>query len=197
MKEKILKYLKTVFLCILIINFLSSLIDFSNNLDSYLHPSKLVKNPTDTELISNAKNIEKDLNSLADDFKESYGEDYPALGVLYYRSIINYFYEININNFLSELIISFALGNLIYFIFISNFKKYKLFIALFVVLFVTSFFLELTNILPLIANKKPISFDIDSIIVQMGNIAILYTISAIILIIAQKIYSSYIEIRYS
>ena len=84
MKEKIIKYLKTIFLWILIVGFITSLISFINKINSFIIPAKIDKKPTNESFISQANKIETELNDLKENLKDKYGENYPALGIIYY-----------------------------------------------------------------------------------------------------------------
>lgn len=197
MKEKIFKYLKTICICILIVGFITSLISFLASINDYLTPARISKNPTDESLVSYAKDLEKNLNDLTDDLKDTYGENYPALGIAYYRTILHYSSEKIVQNFLFELIAGFGLGNIIYFIFIAKYKKYKLFIALVLALFITAIFLGLSDILTDFANSEKSDFGLSNIFWNMEVTSIPYIIVSLILIAFNKIYSTYIEIRNS
>ena len=197
MNEKIIKYLKTIFLWILIVGFIISVVSFINNINSFIKPAKIEKNPTNESFISQAKKIETELNDLTENLKDTYGENYPALGIIYYKTILHYSSTDLVRNFLFELIAGFALGNIIYFVFIEKFTKYKLFIVLTIGLFVTSIFLGLSDILINCANNELFEFNFDQIILNMVITSIPYTIISLMLIAVQKIYSTFIEIRYS
>lgn len=197
MKKNIFKYLKTVFLWILIVGFITSTVSFLANINDYLTPARITKNPTDDSLIKYAKELEKNVTDLTDDLKDTYGDSYPALGISYYRTILHYSSEKVVQNFIFELIAGFGLGNIIYFIFIAKYKKYKLFIALTIALFVCAIFLGLSDILTNIANAEKIDFSLSNIFWNMEVTAIPYIIISLVLIGIQKVYSTYIEIRYS
>lgn len=197
MKEKILKYLKTICLWILIVCFITSFATFITNLDSYLRPTKIAKNPTEDSLVLYSKDIEEDLNKLTGDLKDVYGENYPALGIVYYKAILHYSSETVVQNFLFSLIGGFALGNIIYFVFIAKYKKYKLFICLVLALFVTAIFFSLSDIFTNYANNEKLEFTVNNIFWNMEVTSIPYIIISIILIVVQKIYSTYVEIRNS
>ena len=195
MKEKILKYFKTICLWILIISFIVSSISFVKNVSNYLTPSKIDKNPTDENLIHYTKSLEDNLDNLTKDLKDIYGENYPALGIIYYKTVLHYSSETLVQNFIFEIICGFGVGNVIYFIFIAKYKKYKLFIVLVIVLFITSIFLSLSDILTNVVNGEKIDFSLSNLFWNMETTSIPYTITAIILITIQKIYSTYIAIR--
>ena len=195
MKEKILKYFKTICLWILIISFIVSSISFVKNVSNYLTPSKIDKNPTNENLIHYTKSLEDNLDNLTKDLKDIYGENYPALGIIYYKTVLHYSSETLVQNFIFEIICGFGVGNVIYFIFIAKYKKYKLFIVLVIVLFITSIFLSLSDILTNVVNGERIDFSLSNLFWNMETTSIPYTITAIILITIQKIYSTYIAIR--
>ena len=197
MKEKIFKYLKTICLCILITSFIISFVGFISKLESYLKPAKINNNPTDSNIVSEGKKVESELEKLVDDLKDKYGENYPALGIVYHQTILHYSSVSTIQNFLLSLIVGFGIGNIIYFIFIAKYKKYKLFLALLIALLITSLLFSLSDILTNISNNKKIDFSLQNILWNMEVICIPYLIISIILIVANKIYSTYIEIRYS
>ncbi len=197
MKEKIFKYLKTIFICIFIVSFITSAVSFLASINDYLTPSRIAKNPTDDSLVKYAKDLEKNLNELTEDLKDTYGESYPALGISYYRTILHYSSEKVVQNFIFNLIAGFGLGNIIYFVFIAKYRKYKLFMALVIALFITAFFLGLSDILTSIANSEKTKFGLSNIFWNMEVTAIPYVIVSLILIGVQKVYSTYVEIRNS
>lgn len=197
MKEKFFKYFKTIILWILIFNFIVNFFGFFKNLDSYFIPSKILKNPTDSTLVSQAKDIEDNLESLQNDLKDNYGENYPALGISYFSAISHYSSTTIIQNFLFSLIAGFGFGNIIYFIFIAKYKKFKLFLALLISLFISAFLLGLSDILTYTSNGEEFEFSFKNILLNMELSSITFWIVSIVLIIINKVYSTYIEIRYS
>ncbi len=197
MKEKIIKYLKTVFLWIFIVNFIISFLNFTNNIDSYLKPAEITNNLENKSIISEANSIESELNNLTYDLKEKYGENYPALGVTYYQTMFHYSSYTLVEDFLLSLIIGFEIGNIIYFIFIAKYEKYKLFFAILISIVITSIFFELYNNFISIANNTPTKFAIKNMILNIDKTLIPYSILSIMLVIVNKIYKTYIEIRYS
>ena len=197
MKEKIIKYLKTVFLWIFIVNFIISFLNFTNNIDSYLKPAEITNNLENKSIISEANSIESELNNLTYDLKEKYGENYPALAVTYYQTMFHYSSYTLVEDFLLSLIIGFEIGNIIYFIFIAKYEKYKLFFAILISIVITSIFFELYNNFISIANNTPTKFAIKNMILNIDKTLIPYSILSIMLVIVNKIYKTYIEIRYS
>ena len=197
MKEKIWKYVKTIFLWILIVCFSTSFVGFATNIDSYLKPTWISKNPTDSTLVSQAKTIEEELNKVTEDLQDVYGENYPALGIVYYKAILHYSSVSLVQNFLFSLIAGFGIGNIVYFVFVAKYKKYQLFIALLLALLVTAFFLGLSDILTYFANNEKFELTISEVLWNMEVTAIPYTIASLVLIVIQKISSTYIEIRNS
>ena len=197
MKEKIIKYVKTLFFCILIFNFAINFFSFFTELDSYLLPGKIEKNPTDSKVLGQAQSIETNLNDLTKDLKSDYGEEYPALGVAYLRIISLASSKTIIQNFLFGLIAGFGFGNIIYFIFIAKYKKSDLFFALLISLFISSFFLGLSDILTYMSNGEKFKFTLKNVLYNMELTAIPFIIISVILIIFNKIYTTYMEIRYS
>ena len=197
MKEKIFLYLKNLFLCILIINFITSFFSFCLKINSFLMPTKISKDPTNSSLLKKAQEIEKDLNKLTTDLKDNYGESYPALGISYYQSILHYSSNDLVRNFLFSITFGFMIGNLIYFIFINKKVKFNLFFCIVISLFFTAFLFGLTDILINYANNEDFNLTINHIIWIMEIISIPGAIISLLLIGIQKIYSTYIEIRYS
>lgn len=197
MKEKIFKYLKTICLWILIVSFITSCVSFANNISSYIKPVQIDKSPIDASLVSQAEDIEYELNKLTKELKELYGENYPALGIVYYKAILHYSSESLVQNFLFSLIAGFGLGNIVYFVFIAKYKKYKLFLALIIALFITALFFTLTDILTNFVNNEDFKITISEILFTMEVTAIPYTIVSLILIVVQKVSATYIEIRNS
>ena len=197
MKEKIFKYIKTVALWILIVSFFTSFVNFSTNLNSYLRPVKISTTPLDNNLISEAKKIESNLNELTDGLKDSFGDDYPALGIVYYKAILHYSSNTVVQNFLFSIIAGFGLGNIVFFIFVDKYKKYKLFFALLIALLCTSILFGLSDLLTNFANNEKLEFSISTVLWNMEVTVIPYCIVAIVLIVINKIYSTYKEIRFS
>lgn len=197
MKEKIFNYIKTISLWILIISFITSTAGFFTNISDYLLQANINKYPTNKDLKDYAINLEENINDLTSDLKDNLGEDYPALGVVYYKTILHYSSERFVQSFLFELIAGFALGNIIYFIFIAKCKKYKLFIALIIILFISALFFELTDILTNYVNGENFKLSFKNILFTMEVIGIPYSIISILLVAINNIYKTYIEIRYS
>lgn len=197
MKKIFIQYLKNIFFWILILNFIVSFFSFITNIESYLTPSKIAKNPTDSSLIDYGKNLEKELEDLTGDLKDTYGEDYPSLGICYYRTILHYSSNSLIQNFLFSIIYGFGLGNIVYFIFVVKYKKYKLFFSLLIILLISSLFLELSDILTCIANNEKIDFSINNFLLNMEITLVPYSLVSLALIIIKKVYQTYIDIRYS
>ena len=195
--NKFIKYLLCILFSILAVNFLVSFFSFFNYTDSYLTPARITKNPTSEDLVSLAKNLETQLDSLTTDLKEQNGEDYPALGIMYYRSIAHYSSVTVIQNFIFSLIAGFALGNIIFFIFISGLKFYKLTIAIIVSLFISSVFLALSDVYTAIANSEEIKFGLSEIFWNMEITGIAYFIVCFICLVIKKITTYYYEIKYS
>ena len=100
--NKFVKYLLCILFSILAINFLVNLISFFYNTEAYLTPAKITANPTSENLISSATELENQLDSLITDLKEQNGEDYPALGIMYYRTIAHYSSVTIIQNFIFQ-----------------------------------------------------------------------------------------------
>lgn len=197
MKQKILKYLKTIALWILIVSFITSFVSFSNNLNSYLKPVRISTTPLDKNLISEAKKIESNLDELTNELKDSFGDDYPALGIVYYKSILHYSSNTVVQNFLFSIIAGFGLGNIIFFIFVGKYKKYKLFFALLIALLCTSILFGLSDLFTNFANNEKLEFSISTVLWNMEITVIPYSLVSVILIIINKIYSTYKEIRFS
>lgn len=195
--KKITKYFLCILFSILAINFLVNAISaFSKNSD-YLFNSKVAKNPKAEEIITLGKNVEKQLDETITAVKEKNGEDYPALGILYYETIEHHSSVTIIQNFIFSLIAGFSLGNIIFFIFISGLKSYKLFIALLLALFVTGMFLALSDVYISIANNEEIKFGLSEIFWNMELCTLLYFIVCLVVGAINKLYKTYHEIRYS
>lgn len=195
--NKFVKYLLYILFSILAINFLVNLISFFYNTEAYLTPAKITANPTSENLISSATELENQLDSLITDLKEQNGEDYPALGIMYYRTIAHYSSVTIVQNFIFSLIAGFALGNIIFFIFISDLKSYKLVLMLILVLFISSTFLALSDIYTAIANSEEFNFGLSEIFWNMETSGIAYIIVCIISLVIKKITKTYYEIKYS
>ena len=195
--NKFIKYLLCILFSMLAINFLVNVISFFNNTESYLTPARITSNPTAEDLVELANDLENQLESLTNDLKEKNGEDYPALGVMYYRTIAHYSSVTIIQNFIFSLIAGFALGNIIFFIFISELKSYKLALVLILVLFISSTFLALSDIYTAIANSEEIKFGLPEIFWNMETSGIAYLIVCIIALGIRKITKTYYEIKYS
>ena len=197
MKEKIFKYLKTICLWILIVSFITSFVSFVNNLNPYLKPVQISRTPLDSKLLSEAKKIESNLDDLTSDLKDSFGENYPALGIVYYKTILHYSSNTPVQNFLFSIIAGFGLGNIVFFVFISKYKKYNLFIALLIAFFFTACLFSLSDLLTNFANNEKLEFSISTILWNMEVTSIPYVLTSFVLIIINKVYSTYKEIRYS
>ena len=195
--NKFIKYLLCILFSILAINFLINVISFFNNTESYLTPARITANPTSEDLVELATDLENQLDSLTTDLKEQNGEDYPALGVMYYRTIAHYSSVTIIQNFIFSLIAGFALGNIIFFIFISELKSYKLALVLILALFISSTFLALSDIYTAIANSEEIKFGLPEIFWNMETSGIAYLIVCLISLVIRKITKTYYEIKYS
>lgn len=195
--KKITKYLLCVFFSILAINFLVNGFYAIKSNSSYLFSSRVAKNPKAEEVISLGKNIEEELEKSITNVKDTNGEDYPALGILYYETIQHHSSVRVIQNFLFSLIAGFSLGNIIFLIYVSGLSKYKLVLSLILVLFATSIFLALSDIYTAIANNEEIKFGLSEIFWNMETSTILYVITCIVVAVSHKIYKTYNEIRYS
>lgn len=195
--NKFVKYLLCIFFSILAINFLINLIGFFKYNSSYLLSSRIKNNLQSESLISTGKDLEEKLNTQIDALKEQTSEDYPALGIIYYQTVSHYSSVAIIQNFLFSLIAGFALGNIIFFIFISGLHSYKLTIALILALFVTSLLLTLSDVYTAYANNEAAQFGLSQIFWNMEVSGITYIIVCILTLIAKKIYKTYYEIRYS
>lgn len=195
--NKFIKYLLCILFSILAVNFLVNFFSFCNYTDSYLTPARITSNPNSEDLISLANDVETQLDSLTSDLKEQNGEDYPALGIMYYRAIAHYSSVTIIQNFIFSLIAGFSLGNIIFFIFISGLKSYKLTIAIIISLFVSSVFLALSDIYTAIANSQEIKFGLSEIFWNMETTGIAYFIVCFVCLIIHKLVSTYYEIKYS
>lgn len=195
--NKFVKYLLCIFFSILAINFLINLIGFFKYNSSYLLSSRIKNNLQSESLISTGKDLEEKLNTQIDALKEQTSEDYPALGIIYYQTVSHYSSVAIIQNFLFSLISGFALGNIIFFIFISDLHSYKLTIALILALFATALFLTLSDVYTAYANNETAQFGLSQIFWNMEVSGITYIIVCILTLIAKKIYKTYYEIRYS
>lgn len=195
--NKFVKYLLCIFFSILAINFLINLIGFFKYNSSYLLSSRIKNNLQSESLISTGKDLEEKLNTQIDALKEQTSEDYPALGIIYYQTVSHYSGVGIIQNFLFSLIAGFALGNIVFFIFISDLHSYKLTIALILALFVTSLLLTLSDVYTAYANNETAQLGLSQIFWNMEVSGITYIIVCILTLIAKKIYKTYYEIRYS
>lgn len=195
--NKFLKYLLCIIFSILAISFLTNAISFVKSTDSYLTPARITANPTSEDLIEVATELETQLDTLSTDLKEQNGEDYPALGVMYYRTIAHYSSVTIIQNFIFSLIAGFTLGNIIFFIFISGLKSYKLAIALFLVLLVLSLLLTLSDVYTAIANSEEVKFGLPEFFWNLEVGGIVYIIVIAIIYAIKKISTTYYEIKYS
>lgn len=197
MKEKIFKYLKTICLWILIVSFITSAISFSLSISDYVKIGLIKKNPTDTDLINYANSIETSIDKVTTELKDTYGENYPALGISYYETTLHYSSERLVQNFIFELIAGFALGNIMYFIFVAKYKKLKLFFALIIALLITAVLFCLSDILTNFVNGEGIDFTLKNILWTMELTAVPYMVLSILLLTLYQVYSYYIEIKNS
>lgn len=196
--NKFKKYLLCLLFSILAINFIVSASSFFTSLSQYLIPSQIKKDPNNDSLVSIGKDLEGTLENTIYELTETHGEDYPALGIMYYQTISHYSSVTLVQNFIFSLICGFALGNIIFFIFIAKLKSsYRLFTILVLVLFVTAFFLSLSDIITYIANSEEIVFGLSEIFWNMEVWAIPYTIICLVLCTIHKIYTVYKEIQNS
>lgn len=196
--NKFKKYLLCLLFSILAINFIVSANSFFTSLSQYLIPSQIKKDPNNDSLVSIGKNLEETLENTIYELTETHGEDYPALGIMYYQTISHYSSVTLVQNFIFSLIGGFTLGNIIFFIFFAKLKSpYILFLSLVLVLFVTAFFLSLSDILTYIANSEEIAFSLSEIFWNMEVWVIPYTIICLVLCAVQKIYTVYKEIQNS
>ena len=78
-----------------------------------------------------------------------------------------------------------------------KYKKYKLFFALLIALLCTSILFGLSDLLTNFANNEKLEFSISTVLWNMEVTVIPYCIVAIVLIVINKIYSTYKEIRFS
>lgn len=195
--NKFVKYLLCIFFSILAINFLVNLIGFFKYNSSYLIAPQIKNNLQSESLISTGKELEEKLNTQVNALKEQTSENYPALGIIYYQTIAHYSSVTVIQNFLFSLVAGFALGNIIFFIFISGLHSYKLVLVLILALFVTNTLFALSDIYTSYANNESSNFGLSQIFWNMELTAILYTVICILAIIVKKVYQTYYEIRYS
>ena len=195
--NKFFKYLLCIFFSILAINFVVSIIGFFKYNHSYLAQAQINANPTAESVVSVGKQLETNLETQITDLKSKNGNEYPALGILYYKAISHYSSVSIIQNFLFSLIAGFALGNIIFFIFISEFKTVKLAISLFLGLIVVCILLMLSDVYTAIANSEEIKFGLPEFFWNMELSGIVYLIVCMILSVIQKVYKTYHEIRYS
>ena len=195
--NKFLKYLLCVLFSILAINFLVSLTSFLKNTDSYLESANINSNPKAEDVINTGQTLEKQLDKNINELKNKNGEDYPALGIMYYKAVSHYSSVTVVQNFIFTLISGFALGSMIFFIFISGLKTYKLFFAILLVLVITSFLLTLSDVYTSIANSEEINFGLPQFFWNMEVSAITFLIVIVILVAINGFYKTYYEIRYS
>jgi hypothetical protein len=195
--NKFVKYLLCILFSILAINFLVSAVSFFKETQSYLIPAHTTANPTSEDLVSIATDLETQLDTVISDLKEQNGEDYPALGVMYYRTVAHYSSVTVVQNFIFTLIAGFALGNIIFFVFISGLKSYKLFFAIVLSLFVVAILLSLSDIYTAIANSEEVKFGLSEIFWNMEVSGIVYIIVTIIAMFIHTITKTYYEIKYS
>lgn len=195
--NKVVKYLLCILFSILSINFIVSASSCFSSISQYLIPAEIIKNPTNEEVVSSGKDLESIIEDSTAELKEAHGEDYPALGVMYYRTVAHYSSVSNVQNFIFSLICGFALGNIIFFIFVVKFKSYKLIVCLILVLFVTAFFFALSDVLTYVANAEKVKFGLSEIFWNMEITAIHYTIACLVLAGIHKVYTVYVEIQNS
>lgn len=195
--NKFLKYLLCIFFSILAINFIVSIVGFFKYNSTYLMQAQINANPTSEALTSIGQELEDKLETQITDLKTKNGEEYPALGILYYKAISHYSSVSLIQNLIFSLIAGFALGNIIFFIFISNFKTFKLAIALFLALIVVCILLMLSDVYTAIANSEEIKFGLSEFLWNMELSGIVYFITCIVLIGINRVYQTYNEIKYS
>lgn len=195
--NKLIKYFLCVFFSILVVNFFISAGTCFSNMNEYLIPSKIVKEPTNENFISIGKELETTIENSNLELKDAHGEDYPALGIMYYRTVAHYSSVASVQNFIFSLICGFALGNIIFLIYIVKFNSYKLVICLILILFATGFFMALSDILTYVANVEEIKFGLSQILWNMETIAIHYIIVCLVLCAIHKIYTVYVEIQNS
>lgn len=195
--NKFIKYFLCIFFSILAINFIVSIIAFCSNISDYLIPSKIEKDPKNDSLVSIGKKFESTLDDTIYELKETHGEDYPALGIVYYRTVSHYSSITVVQNFLFSIVAGFALGNIIFFIFVAKFKSYKLVIFLILALLATAILLSLSDILTYVANNEEIQFGFPEIFWNMETSAIPYIIACLVLCGIHKVYSVYVEIQNS
>lgn len=194
--NKFLKYLLCILFSILAINFLVSLNSFLKNTESYLESAAINANPKAEDVITTGQTLEKQLDKTINDLKDKNGEDYPALGVMYYKAIAHYSSVTVVQNFIFTLIAGFALGSMIFLIFISGLKTYKLFFAVLLVLAITALLLTLSDVYTSIANSEAINFNLSQFFWNMEVSAIAFLIMTVILVAINRIYKTYYEIRY-
>lgn len=195
--NKLLKYFVCILFSILAINFLTNLGSFCTNTDNYLESARINARPKAEDVMETGKTLENQLNTTINDLKKANGDDYPALGIMYYKAVSHYSSVTIIQNFIFSLIAGFALGSIIFFIFISELKTYKLFFAILLILIVTSFLLTLSDVYTSIANSEEINFNLPQFFWNMEVCAIAFAILTIILVVINKLYKTYYEIRYS
>ena len=195
--NKVLKYFLCVLFTILTINFLTSFHSFRINTNSYFESASINANPKAEDVIKTGQTLEKELSNTINDLKNKNGEDYPALGIMYYKAISHYSSVTVIQNFIFSIIAGFALGSMIFFIFISGLKTYKLALMLFLILAITSFLLTISDVYTSIANSEEIKFGLPQFFWNMEVSAIAFLIATFILTAINKIYKTYYEIRYS
>ena len=116
---------------------------------------------------------------------------------MYYKAVSHYSSVTVVQNFIFTLISGFALGSMIFFIFISGLKTYKLFFAILLVLVITSFLLTLSDVYTSIANSEEINFGLPQFFWNMEVSAITFLIVIVILVAINGFYKTYYEIRYS
>lgn len=195
--NKFLKYLLCVLFSILAINFLVSLTSFLKNTDSYLESASINSNPKAEDVITTGQTLEKQLDKTINELKNKNGEDYPALGIIYYKAVAHYSSVTVVQNFIFTLIAGFALGSMIFFIFISGLKTYKLFFAILLILIITSLLLTISDVYTSIANSEEINFNLSQFFWNMEVSAITFLVVIVILIAINRFYKTYYEIRYS
>lgn len=116
---------------------------------------------------------------------------------MYYKAISHYSSVTVVQNFIFSLIAGFALGSMIFFIFISELKTYKLAFVILLILVITSLLLTISDVYTSIANSEEIKFGLPQFFWNMEVSSIAFIIILFILTTINKIYKTYYEIRYS
>lgn len=190
---------KKYFLCLLIsilaVSFIVNIYSFCTNIGSYVDSGRITKDPENSSLESIASDLEESLNTNVQDLQETYGESYPALGIMYYKTVLYYSSVTIVQNFLFSLIAGFALGNMIFFIFIAKCSKYKVVIALILTLVLSGVFFALSDILTYFVNNEDYTFGFMEIFWNTEAISIPYIIACVILYVVHVVSKTFIEIR--